>query len=69
MTDLDKFIALFQSVGIDIKPTKSDTGFSITLGDADEHPYTSDKVKGYTGFYTAIEFDPEGKFISMGAWE
>jgi len=29
----------------------------------------ADKVGGYMCFVTVFEFDAEGKFIEMGAWE
>lgn len=28
-----------------------------------------DKVGGYDGFYTRFEFDENGKFLTVGAWE
>lgn len=27
------------------------------------------RIDGYGGFYTLFEFDEQGKFIKMGAWE
>ena len=28
-----------------------------------------DKVEGYSGFFTAFNFDESGKFLTVGAWE
>jgi hypothetical protein len=27
------------------------------------------KVTGYSGFYTAVVFDDEGRFVAWGCWE
>jgi hypothetical protein len=74
-TDLEKFIELYKSVGIELKPSnKSNSGDSS----ADEYPdsvYLSlveginEKIHGYTLFYTELEFTKEGKFIRQGIWE
>lgn len=29
----------------------------------------SSKVTGYGGFFTSFEFDLDGKFVRVGAWE
>jgi len=34
-----------------------------------DNPTLSNKFQGYTGFYTEIIFDLEGKFMSQGFWE
>ena len=63
-TDLEKFIELYHSFGIELKPTNDDNIKTITLN-AGMHP----KIKGYCMFFTEIEFDDAGVFISQGIWE
>lgn len=60
MTDKDKLKALLTVFGV---------GFTEN-GDGDitcEHG--DDKVGGYVCFYVDFEFDKNGKFVTMGAWE
>jgi hypothetical protein len=58
-TDLQKFIELYQSLGINLKPKpdprdNGDVYLKLEVGD-------HEKVVGY-GFFTRIEFDSNGKF-------
>jgi hypothetical protein len=73
MSDLDKFVALYKEFGIDIKVSKTDTGYSVTLiGERyghDDAETTSPKFEGYMGFYSLIEFNKDGNFIKQGFWE
>ena len=70
MTDLEKFIDTYKQFGIDIKFDEKDGIKIITLGgcweDSDTH---SDKFIGYSGFYSQLEFDKNGKFLNQGFWE
>ena len=78
MTDLEKFIELYKSFGIDLKqePFENDWGGYVD----DEKPVTgghrlelcegdSDKFVGYTGFCSEVVFDKKGKFVRQGFWE
>ena len=76
MTDLERFIELYRSIGIECYIYEDEEKWrtkEIKLGAAmypsgDEfqsHPL----IEGYGGFYTSIVFDKDGKFISQGFWE
>jgi hypothetical protein len=65
MSDLEKFIELYKSVGIELTPDKEDDGLSLNLMEG-EH---KELVGGYMGFFTEICFDLDGKFVSQGVWE
>ena len=48
------------------------TEFGVVFEEKDNNIVCRDgaeKVGGYLGFFTEFEFDAEGKFISIGAWE
>ena len=53
-TDKDKLVALLEEFGIE--STETEAGSIMCEG-------------GYCGFYTLFEFDDEGKFEDMGAYE
>jgi hypothetical protein len=57
-TDLEKFKKLFDSVGVVYDQYTAHNGYSILRHDG-----------GYPGFYTEIEFTPDGEFSEMGAGE
>lgn len=79
MTDLEKFIELYKSFGIECTPF--DTSFDpngiihIVLGkklryhEKEVRMTISDKINGYCGFYSEIIFNKDGKFLSQGFWE
>jgi hypothetical protein len=64
-TDLERFVELYRSVGIEVKPTKTDKGITSIVLEANSDP----KITGYHGFATQLDFDADGKFISQGVWE
>lgn len=82
MTDLEKFIALYKSLGIELEvklsqdcsPEQREEGdiFCLELGFCH---YDNDKkvddrlLGGYGGFYSTIHFDAKGKFIKQSFWE
>ena len=73
-TDLGKFVDLYKSFGIDCVVNKNDDDntYEIKLGCefyTDDELTTSDKIDGYTGFYTLVVFDKDEKFIGQGVWE
>jgi len=65
MSDLQKFIELYKSVGIELKPDVKINGDIYLHLEEGEHK----KFKGYNMFFSEIIFDENGKFISQGFWE
>lgn len=73
MTDLQKFIELYKSIGIDLIVNKEENTqeiilFSENINGANNFTY-SEKFEGYSSFYSIITFDLKGKFIKQGFWE
>jgi hypothetical protein len=73
MTDLEKFIALYKELGVDLSGKKEQDGRIVIiikvgefLTDGDS---VLDKVCGYLDVYSDIVFDRNGKFISQGLWK
>lgn len=67
-SDFERFKQLYESVGIEFVPEKrieADGSFSVQLNSDG----TNKHIDGYGGFFTAIDFDKDGKFIKTGAWE
>lgn len=74
MTDLQKVIELYRGFGIEcLVFVDKDNNQCIKLdsggGNNRNNPTFSDKISGYTGFYTVLEFDSNGLFIRQGIWE
>jgi hypothetical protein len=72
MTDLQKFIELYKSLGVElivnIDFEKEKQHVILHEGTyADETMTTG--FDGYTGFYSQIKFDIDGKFLKQGFWE
>ena len=65
MTDLERFVELYNSFGIDLKVEEdnADNTLYVTLN------VDGDKFKGYIGCGSDAIFDRDGKFISQGFWE
>jgi hypothetical protein len=62
-SDLDKFVSLYKSVGIELHPIeKEGEGFILEL--KENHGFD-----GYAMFLSVIEFDSNGKFLKQGFWE
>jgi len=61
-TDLEKFLALYESFGIELEIIKYEEGdgFCIILGKG-----IDPKMDSYAGFYSNVFFDDEGKFILL----
>ena len=73
-SDLAKFFNLYLCFGVECKviENKDKDGWFIILAESDlydDNVTTSDKFKGYNGFYTQIEFDKDGQFTKQGFWE
>ena len=67
-TDLDRTKELLDSFGVLYTAEEN----SIVFGKYwfSDCPFPKcEKVDGYSGFYTAFDFDDQGKFLSVGAWE
>lgn len=69
MTDMEKFVKLYKSVGIEVNPVyvtndEPDVSYEIIL-EAKTHV----KLIGYTGFVTVLQFDRAGNFLQQGVWE
>lgn len=76
MSDLEKFIALYASIGIavDVVPDdrRDSTNQIIKLeadGDYEDGRKGKSKLIGYGCFFTEITFDADGKFLHQGFWE
>ena len=72
MTDLQRFIELYKSFGIDLEAenvpfnpiSKEVEHIRICLNEGE-----NDKFEGYSCFYSCVEFDINGKFLRQGFWE
>lgn len=72
MSDLENFVNLYKSFGIDCIINKKENEQVIILsgsGNTDMKETSSSKFDGYGGFYSDVKFDLDGKFISQGFWE
>lgn len=73
MTDLEKFIDTYKQFGIEIKTFVNEKGNTEVilskLGGWQADRTESDKLDGYSGFYSDLEFTEEGKFLRQGFWE
>jgi len=81
MTDLEKFIELYKSFDIKLKPCiDSCTQPYIVMTNGDPKDNSSSflnikkisrslKFDGYSFFHSIVEFDQDGKFIKQGVWE
>ena len=74
MSDLQAFIELYKRFGIELTPRYYEDKIEIILAEDDyydgnpSHALT-EKITGYSGFYSSITFNLEGKFIEQGFWE
>lgn len=69
MTDVEKLIELLSSFGVEFSRddmARADTG---KISDVVTLYCGSEKVGGYCGFFTEFEFDENGTFVTVGAWE
>jgi len=67
MSDLEKFKELYTSFGVKFNESKDEAGTVIAFGGYETH--VNNKIDGYSGFFTEVEFDPDGKFLKQGFWE
>lgn len=70
-TDKERFEKLMADFGITFSTTNS---YMQDLADNDPNALcivegSSDKVKGYSDFFTTWRFDSEGAFVGLEIWE
>jgi len=73
-TDLEKFVELYRSFGIECKINSEDDRQIINLCSEDDdgedrNGTVSPKLIGHYGFFSKVSFDIYGKFVSQGFWE
>ena len=70
-TDLQRFVELYASFGIDCVVHQENDKQLIDLGDTSytDNNTRSNKFGGYSGFYSCVVFDSKGKFLRQGFWE
>jgi len=68
MSDIEKFVALYKSVGIELTPIHQNDGEKNILVLRLEARVTP-KVTGYSLFYTELVFDNAGQFIQQCVYE
>jgi len=68
VTDLEKFIALYKELGIEIFPEPNiHNEYGAQVLHLESH--SNDLFIGYPYFCSDIYFDEDGKFIQQGFWE
>ena len=65
MTDLEKFIELYRSIGIELEVKQEE----FKLQTIYLHPTNGTKLDGFNGCFSSITFDKNGKFIMQGFWD
>lgn len=75
-TDIEKFVELYKSFGIDCIVNEQDDKKVILLNALDSQmkgrsivPTKSDKFGGYIGFNSEVIFSSDGSFIAQNFWE
>ena len=67
MSDKDRLTALLRDFGVGFREEETESkGEKIIQVTCEQG---ASRVGGYGGFVTAFEFDRDGTFKSMGAWE
>lgn len=65
MTDLEKLKALLTEWGVNFSQHSDSSGIEVMVAQETGGP----KVGGYNCFFTTFDFDNDGTFKTMGAWE
>lgn len=68
MNDLRRFKGLLTVTGVPFKVEEKEDETSLIISEA-VAGYENSLVTGYSGFFTEIIFDKNGKLIQWGAWE
>jgi hypothetical protein len=64
MADIEKLMALFTEFGIGFTAELASNGTDVIMCQEGKS-----KIEGYPMFYTEFQFDENGKFVEMGAYE
>lgn len=67
MTDLEKFIELYRSVGVDYE-IEYNKQLKITILSLIPNFKIDSKIDGDKYCYSTITFDKDGKFVMQGFW-
>lgn len=64
-TDADRWRQFLTSFGIEFREEKNgqEPGCTLVMEEGKQ------KISGYQGFYVDVEFDMDGRFVQIGAWE
>ncbi len=65
MSDLEKFVELYKSVGIEVEVEDIGDGWKEFVLEAAAH----EKLGGYGGFFTIIIFGKNGEFLSQSFYD
>lgn len=65
MSDLEKFVELYKSVGVEVEVSDIGGGEKEIVLEAKTH----EKLEGYNGFFTRIIFGKDGEFLSQAFYE
>jgi len=66
MSDLEKFIDLYKSIGINLIPETDEWRPTCKVIKIDAYSNNHNGlVRGYDGFYTELVFDLKGKFLEQ----
>lgn len=70
MTDLEKLKELLTGFGVEFEELKGKQLYRKPKGYVYIRCHEgNEKVSGYCMFFTNFEFDDQGNFVEMGAWE
>jgi len=76
MTDLEKFVELYKSFGVDVVVDSDEVPGEHQIHLTEGEMFNSgkgwtedDRFEGYSDFFTTIIFDKDGKFVSQGFYE
>lgn len=73
MTDLERFLSLYESFGLNLIPERSaNSGYTyVAIGRPRDYIACPEDIRigGYSGCYTEVIFDSNGSFLAQNAWE
>ena len=74
MTDLEIFIEIYKSIGIELHIIETNDTKELCFGFKDrflpnDDMDTHEKFGGFQGFYTQIVFNLDGEFLQQNFWE
>lgn len=68
VTDLDAMTAMLTRAGIEYETRTPNPEFPRSFRDGTTTQLVVEDM-GYTGFYSVLGFDADGRLLSVGAWE